>query len=110
LPSVASTTSSATPAPNADTTDLFELTAQAATAAFAIPSGTPSDGQKLMIQIKDNATFRAITWSSATGGYVAGGVALPSTTVTSKYLHVGFMYVTANTLNKWMCIASVQEA
>jgi hypothetical protein len=109
-PRVASTTSSATPAPNADTTDIFELTAQAAAAAFAVPTGTPVDGQKMIIQIIDNATARAITWSSATGGYKAGGVALPSTTVTSKYLHVGFMYVTANSLNKWMCIASAQEA
>jgi hypothetical protein len=60
-----------------------------------------------MVQIKDDGTLRALTWSTL--GYVAGGVALPSTTVTSKYLHVGFMYVTANTLNKWMCIASAQE-
>jgi hypothetical protein len=104
---VASTTSSAGPVPQSDSTDLFELTAQAVTAAFTGPDGTPSDGQKLMIQIKDNATFRAITWSSAK--YVAGISALPSTTVTSKYLHVGFMYVTANALNKWMCLASGNE-
>jgi hypothetical protein len=63
-----------------------------------------------MIQIKDNAGARALTWASGTGGYVPGGVALPTTTVVSKYLHIGFMYVTANTLNKWLCIASAQEA
>lgn len=106
---VASTTSSATPAPNADTTDVFDLTAQAATAAFAVPTGTPVDSQTLIVRIKDNATARAITWASATGGYVAGGVALPSATVTGKYLHVGLMYVTSNSLNKWMCLSSVQE-
>lgn len=109
FPRVASTTSSATPTPNANTTDQFELTAQAATAAFAVPSGSPVDGQNLIIQIIDNATPRAITWSSATGGYVQGGPALPSITVASKYLTIGFKYVTANSLNKWMCLSSSQQ-
>lgn len=110
FPAVASTTSSGVPAPDSDTTDIFVLSAQAATAAFAVPTGTPVNGQKLVVEVIDNATMRALTWSSATGGYVAGGVALPSTTVTSKYLHIGFMYVTANSLNKWMCLAVAQQS
>lgn len=110
IPAVASTTSSATPTPNSDTTDIFELTAQAATAAFVAPSGTPSDGQSLIIQLVDNATVRAITWSSATGGYTGtSDVPLPSTTVTSKMINIGFMYVTANAINKWMCMAKIQQ-
>jgi hypothetical protein len=107
-PRLASTTSSATPNPNADTTDQFELTAQAVTGAFTGPAGSPVDGQKLMVQIVDNATARVLSWSTL--GYTAGGVALPLTTVTSKYLTIGFMYVTANSLNKWMCIGSLQQA
>ncbi len=103
---VASTTSSATPTPNADTTDQFELTAQTVTAAFADPSGSPVDGQNLVIQIIDNGTIHPLTFTT---GYTAGGVALPSTTVTSKYLHLGFKYVTANSLNKWLLIASAQQ-
>jgi hypothetical protein len=110
FPAVASTTSSATPVPNSDTTDIFELTAQTATAAFAVPSGTPVDGQKLIIQVVDNATIHPLTWSTATGGYTGTTtVALPSTTVTSKMINIGFMYVTANSLNKWLCLASVQQ-
>lgn len=108
-PRVTSTTSSATPSPNADTTDQFELTAQAVTGAFAAPSGTPVDAQKLMIQIIDNSTSRVLSWASATGGYTAGGSALPLATVTGKYLHVGFTYVTANSLNKWMLIGVSQQ-
>jgi hypothetical protein len=88
---------------------MFQMTAQAATAAFGVPSGIPVVGQKLMVNIIDNGTARAITWSSATGGFVAAGVSLPSTTVTGKYLTVGFMYNTANSLNKWQCIASAQQ-
>lgn len=105
-PRVASTTSSATPTPNADTTDIFELTAQTATAAFQAPSGTPVDGQKLMVQIYALGTAQAITWSGTgfTGAGV-GGASLPSTTTASKYSNIGFQYVTANSLNRWLCIA-----
>jgi hypothetical protein len=98
--------SSATPTPNADTTDLFALTAQAAAAAFANPTGTPVNGQLLTIRIKDNGTARALTWGTA---YVAGGVALPSTTVLSKILTLGLIYNTDNALNKWQLVASALE-
>lgn len=101
------TTSSATPTPDVDTTDLYSLTALAEAAEFGAPTGTPYNGQKLMIRIKDNGTARALTWNAA---YVAGGTALPSTTVLSKILHVGFVYNTDNALNKWMCVGSAQEA
>lgn len=100
------TTSSATPTPNADTTDLYDLTALAEAATFGAPTGTPVNGQKLVIRIKDNGTARALTWNAA---YVEGGVSIPSTTVLSKILTVGFIYNTTNSLNKWMCVAAVQE-
>jgi hypothetical protein len=106
-PRVASTASSATPTPNADTTDLYDLTALTEAAAFGAPTGTPVNAQKLIIRIKDNGTARALTWDAA---YVAGGITLPTTTVLSKILTLGFMYNTANSLNKWMLIASAQEA
>lgn len=101
------TTDSATPTPNADTTDLYDLTALAQAATFGAPSGTPINGQKLIIRIKDNGTARALSWNAI---YVAGGVALPTTTVLSKILTLGFIYNTANSLNKWMLVASAQEA
>jgi hypothetical protein len=106
-PRVGGTASSATPTPDADAQDLYDLTAQAAAAAFANPTGTPVNGQKLIIRIKDNGTARALTWGSA---YVAGGVGLPATTVLSKIMTIGFIYNTANALNKWQCVAVAQEA
>jgi hypothetical protein len=106
IPRAVSTASSATPTPNADTTDLFSLTAQAAAASFANPTGTPSNGQTLTIRIKDNGTARALTWGTA---YTPGGVALPTTTVLSKILTLGFIYNTDNALNKWQLISSAQE-
>lgn len=107
IPRVTATTSSATPTPNADTTDAYELTALAEAAAFGAPTGTPVNFQKLLIRIKDNGTARALTWNAA---FVAGGTALPTTTVISKILTVGFIYNTANSLNKWQCVGSQQEA
>jgi hypothetical protein len=104
---VVAITSSSTPTPDADVTDLYDVTALAAAPTMGAPTGTPYNGQLLMFQFKDNATPRALAWNAA---YVAGGVALPTTTVTSKILTVGFMYTTANSLNKWRCIASAQEA
>lgn len=107
VPRVTGTTSSATPTPNADVTDLYSLTAQAAAAAFANPTGTPVNAQPLQIRIKDDGTARGLTWGSA---YVAGGVALPSTTVLSKILTLGFIYNSDNGLAKWQLISSAQEA
>lgn len=97
----------ATVTPNADTNDSVDITAIAQAFTIADPSGTPTNFQKMIIRIKDNGTARAITWGS---GYVAGGVALPNTTVLSKILTLGFIYNTANSLNKWQCVASAQEA
>ena len=103
-PRVASTTSSANPTPNAGTTDVFELTAQTATAAFLPPSGSPVDGQVITIQVisSNGATARPMTWSSATGGYQSTSPALPASTTTGKVSMLNFQYVTANSLNKWL--------
>lgn len=106
-PRVTAITSSTTPTPNVDTTDCYDITALAAAAAFGNPTGTPSNFQKLLIRIKDNGTARALSWGS---NYVAGGTALPTTTVISKILTIGFIYNTANSLNKFQCVAAQQEA
>ncbi len=102
---VASAASSATPTPDADTTDLFLLTAQAAAAAFAAPTGTPTAGQTMVIRIKDNGTARALTYDPI---YRAVGVTLPTTTVVNKTLYLGMMYNVADT--KWDVLAVGQEA
>lgn len=107
LPRVTSVTTSTTPTPNVDTTDAYDITALASAAAFGAPTGTPQNFQKLLIRIKDDGTARALTWNAA---YVAGGTALPSTTVLSKILTIGFIYNTANSLNKWQCVGAAQEA
>jgi len=93
--------------PEKNTYDIFHLTAMsAATTINNHSTTTPADGDKIQIRFLDNGTARALTWGTA---YVAkGGIALPSTTVISKNLMLGFEY-NAN-LAKWNLIASAQEA
>lgn len=94
-------TSSSTSTPTADTVDQWNVTALAAADAFAAPSGTPTDGQKLIIRIKDNGTARALSWNAI---YRASSdLALPTTTVINKTLYLGFIYNSADA--KWDLVA-----
>lgn len=104
-PRVTSIASSATPTVNTDNTDFVNITALAAaiTSMTTNLSGTPTIGQVLVYQIKDNGTARAITWGAS---FTAKGVALPTTTVISKTLAVAFLWNGAN----WGCVGSAQEA
>ena len=98
---VGTETSSATSTPTADTVDQWNVTALAAADAFAAPTGTPTDGQTLIIRIKDNGTARALTWNAI---YRASSdLALPSTTIISKTLYLGFRYNNAD--SKWDLLA-----
>lgn len=102
-PRVNSTASSATPSINTNTTDLFEITALAAaiTSMTTNLTGSPSDGQKLIIRIKDNGTARAITWGAS---FSSSGVAtLLATTIVNKQHTVGLVW-DAN-VSKWVCLA-----
>lgn len=103
---VVAVASSATPVVNSDDTDIAEIAslAVAVTSMSSSLTGTPTNGQKLLFRIKDNGSARAITWGAA---FEAVGVALPTTTVASKRMTVGFIYDT--TTSKWGCVAVVIE-
>lgn len=102
---VGTTASSSTPTPNADANDVYTVTALAAGATFGAPSGTPTDGQSLIIRVKDNGTARTLAYNAI---YRAIGVTLPTTTVISKTIYLGCIYNSADT--KWDVIAVAQEA
>ena len=101
-PRVSTTTSSATPTINTDNVDVYGLTAQAVdiTSFTTNLSGTPTDGQTLRIYIVGTAA-RAITWGAS---FEASTVALPTTTVTTNRLDVGFVWNAA--ASKWRCVAT----
>lgn len=99
--------SSATPSINTDTTDIFTITALAAaiTSMTSGLSGTPVNGQKLIVRIKDDGTARAITWGAS---FASRGATLPTTTVLGKYQYNGFIW--NSTTSTWDCVVTSDEA
>ncbi len=102
---VGTTASSSTPTPDADANDQYNVTALAANATFGAPTGTPTDGQRLIIRVKDNGTARTLAFNAI---YRAIGITLPTTTVISKTIYLGCIYNSADT--KWDVIAYALEA
>lgn len=72
-----------------DNYDAVLFTALAANLTLAAPTGTPTNGQPLLIRIKDNGTSRTLTFSSK---FRALGVALPSATTISKTTYLFCRY------------------
>lgn len=98
---VTSITDSATPTPNADTDDMYLVTALTQTATFGAPTGTPTQGQQLMIRVKDNGTARTLAWNAI---YRASAdLSLPLITVVSKTMYLGFIYNSTDV--KWDLIS-----
>lgn len=99
--------SSATPAINSDTTDMFTITALATniTSMTSSLTGTPVNAQPLKIRLLDNGFARSIAWGVK---YASRGATLPVSTVAGKYLYVGLLWnsVTAT----WDCVAVATEA
>ena len=90
----------ATLTPNISADDQFNITAQAQALTVAAPTGTPVDGNKLIIRILDNGTSRAITWNAT---YTAIGTTLPTATTINKMVYVGCIYNSTNT--RWDVVA-----
>jgi hypothetical protein len=99
-PRTGTTTSSATPTINTDVTDYYSITALAVNITNITMSGTPTDGQKIWISITGTAA-RAITWGAS---FEASTIALPTTTVTTARLDVGFIWNTVT--SKWRCVGT----
>lgn len=104
-PRVNTVASGATITPTADLSDVYTVTALAAAATIAAPSGTPTNGQRLLLRIKDNGTARALTWNAI---YRVIGVTLPTTTVANKTIYVGCIYNSADSV--WDVVAETEQA
>lgn len=89
---------------NADTVDMVAINAQGIDVSFPAPTGTPTDGQTLLIRLKDNGTSRAIVWNVIWRGR---GVTLPTATVANKWLYIGALWNVYD--SKWDVISVVQE-
>lgn len=106
-PRVGTVASSATPAINTDTVDVFTITALAAaiTSMSSSLTGTPVDGQRIVLRIKDNGTARTIAWGAS---WRAVGVVLPTTTVANKTTYIGATYNAADSV--WDVLAVGTQA
>lgn len=92
---------SGTPTPDSDSVDVYTVTALAQTATFGAPTGTPTNGQTLVIRIKDDGTGRALYFNSAYR--FSTDLPAPAATTLSKTMYLGFMWNSAD--SKWDCLA-----
>jgi hypothetical protein len=86
--------SSATPTPTGDgrENELY-VTALAANAVFAAPSGTPANGNKITIRVKDDGTPRTLGYNAI---YRFIDVTGPTTTIANKTLYMAGKYNSAD--------------
>ena len=103
--SVTASPAAGTLTPAADTANQFNYTALTGIYVIAAPSGTPADGQVLILRFKDSGVVATFTWNAI---YRIVGTTLPTTTVASKTTYVGCKYNSTDT--KWDVIAVAQEA
>jgi hypothetical protein len=101
---VVTTTDDATAVIDVGVTDIYELSAIANATTFST-TGSPTDGQKLMIRFKDAGTAKALTWDTV---FVAIGVTAPTTTVAGKWHYVDCVYNA--TATKWHILAVAVQA
>ena len=104
-PRILTATTASSVTPNISSYDIYLYSALASALTIAAPTGTPSNGSKLLFVIKDNGTARALTWNAA---FVSVGAELPTTTTVNKWTYVGAIY--NGLANAWHVIAVSQEA
>jgi hypothetical protein len=97
---VVAVTQAAAPAINTDNMDKAVITglAQAVTSFTTNLTGTPNDGDVLVLYITDNGTARALAWGAK---FASTSVALPTTTVASTTLRVFLLWNAAASV--WEC-------
>jgi hypothetical protein len=89
-PSETTITSSATPTPTGHRfMNILTITALAEAAELQAPSGTPANGNKLLVRILDDGTSRALTYNAIYRGMADS---LPAATTISKVLYMEFVY------------------
>jgi hypothetical protein len=92
---------SSTYAINTDSFDIVVITGQSTTPITSITtSGTPTNGQKLWLSITGTT---AISFTLSSSNFESSTVALPTTTVSTNRLDVGFVWNPAT--SKWRCVA-----
>lgn len=97
---IASTTTASAPTPNVDTTDLYILTALNSNLTLGAPTGTPTEGQSLLVRIKADSSAHTLSYNAMFRGI---GVTLPTSISASQLIYLKFFYNNAET--KWDCLS-----
>jgi hypothetical protein len=111
--SVTAAPSAGTVTPASDTSNQFNYDAITGAYTIAAPSGSPVDGQVLILRFRDTGTVATFTWNAI---YRIIGTVLPTTTVAGKTTYVGCKYnaigsgTSGSPVPKWDVIAVAQEA
>lgn len=87
--------------PNIDNFNYYRRTAQTTSITVNNPTGTPKDGDGLLIEITGTAA-RAITWGNAYEANSEYGLSLPTTTVGTKTTFRTFVWNAAR--SKWLMV------
>lgn len=97
---VVAVTQSATPAIDTDNCDIAKITAlaQAVTSFTTNLTGTPNDGDVLVLYITDSGTNRALTWGAK---FTSTTISLPTTTSAGVTLRVFLMW--SGPASVWEC-------
>jgi hypothetical protein len=99
---VFSASNNTTPTPDVSTADEYICNGMTVNMAFGAPTGSPAQGTKLIIRIKDDGTSHTISWDAT---YHPIGVTLPLATATlgDRILYVGCIYNL--TATRWDVVA-----
>lgn len=99
---------SGTITPDASDTDVLNAFGLTGAITIDTPIGSPADGQRLTLRLKDDGTARSITWTTTSDAFRAVGITLPTTTVAGKITYIGCVY--NSTDNFWDVVALVTQA
>jgi hypothetical protein len=99
-PRVSTPTVAGTYSINTDSFDMVVITGQNVNITDVTTTGTPTNGQKLWFSVTGTAA-RTISFSAS--NFESSTVTLPTTTVTTARLDVGFVWNVAT--SKWRCVA-----
>ncbi len=98
-------TSVSTLTPDSDINDQETITGLSTNLTINAPTGTPTNGQKLILRIQDDGTSRLLSWNII---YEVIGVTLPTTTNANKKMYIGCIY--NSTDSTWDVVAINEEA
>ncbi len=90
---------------DADNTDQYNATVVGGFTNVNAPTGTPTDGQKIILRVIDSGTSTAFIWNAI---WRAVGTVLPSNSVVNKVLYVGAIYNASAT--KWDVVGVMTQA